>query len=607
MPTLGTELISYTGNSGLGAGSGAPVVGEGDNSVINQTNRDLMLMNHENNVRKYEQKIKDRDNELKMLSAGKVQTGEVLPQDRKLIDDLQAQNDKNYFNLISINDKNSDAYKQAYAKYQSGLRDTQDAATWAQHRYVGRKKLESEKASQTLDEDQKAYQNHLDQQDKLGFWNGDYSPFQKSLDFDADSLHQKIIEGSLGSPSSTTNKKTVTSRNGVETVYDTQTTTDAPTVKQRTKGAIPTQQLPLKSESKTFTRVDENGKVFKVTESNVDFDTLKNNSLSAYNYGGKDAQQMMMLRDKVEQLPEEVYSPYMQHILKRADDYNNDLGLKPGDKNYINTKQLAAKLGVDPVTGKRTSDKIMMTTPDFAAIETLAQYNGSYKQTADEFDKEQTAANLKAMEERGKITVARINADAKKAAARMSKEGKIKVQELKNARGGSQDESKLRPIFDDVVGMSVSQKDGSYVVKAKDIPEGYKSIIGGIQVTQPDSEGKGAGKTITKNLEPRPDGTYKISNGAFMNGTLISPQQIEEAKNAFNSKNGTNLTGAQFLIQMSKDNLIKLAPAYIIGKDNQTVNLDQVMDAQKVALQPSVKKGQEVPTEITIENETVEQ
>ena len=96
---------------------------------------------------KYEQKIKDRDNELKMLSAGKVQTGEVLPQDRKLIDDLQAQNDKNYFNLISINDKNSDAYKQAYAKYQSGLRDTQDAATWAQHRYVGRKKLESEKNS----------------------------------------------------------------------------------------------------------------------------------------------------------------------------------------------------------------------------------------------------------------------------------------------------------------------------------------------------------------------------------------------------------------------------------------------------------------------------
>jgi len=424
--TLGTELLSYTGNSGLGAGSGAPVVGAGDNNVINQTNRDLMLINHENNVRQYEQKIKDRDAELKLLAEGKVKTGEVLPQDRKLLDDMQKQNDKNYFDLISINDKNSPAYKQAYSKYQTGLRQTEDAATHAQYRYVGRKKLEKEQSDKTLDEDKQSYQNHLSNQDKLDFWKGDYAPYQKSLDFDADDLHQRIISGTLGNPTQTTNKKTVTSRNGVETVYNTETTSDVPQVVKRTKGAVASQQLPLKAESTTFTKTDDNGRVYKVTEDQVDFDALKNNAAAVYNYGGKDAQQMMMLRDKLETMPDELYVPYMQHIMKRVNDYNEELGLKPGDDNYIDPKPLAARLGIDPVTGKRSGFRIMMTTPDFAALETLAQYNGNYKQSSEAYDKDASEFGLKKGESDARIRAANALANERNAKAALSnKKGKV--------------------------------------------------------------------------------------------------------------------------------------------------------------------------------------
>ena len=592
MATIGSEILSYSGNplQGLGSNADVPAIYT-DYNVINQTGRDLMQMNQENNILKYKQKIADRDKQLEMIANGQVKTGEILEQDRPVIKQYQDKADKAFLEMTKAGGINN---KEAYLKYSNALKDLNDATTHAQYRWLGRKELEKEQSSQTLKSDQQAYQEHINNQDKKGFYSGDYKPFQKSLDYNADEIFKTGWNGVLGTPQTdTTNKQVVkTSPDGKQTTVDVKTTKPLTGTKAGTAA-------PVEGADITTGIVKRNGKTYQVTQSQIDFNKIRQNQIAAYaDENGKQFENQTKHREIFETAPDEVFEPYMQHIVKRVTDYNNDKGLVKGEVGYLDPNEIAQKLGLD-ANGKRTGQKIMMSTPDFAALTALADYNGSYAPKSETWMQKEDEFDLKKQEEANKILAAKIAAGAKITAARYNKEGKIRVQELKNARG-QQSETGLHNVFDDAVGMSTSNKDGTYTVKVSDLPEGYQTFMGGIKVDAT------TGKTTVSPLKPRPDGTYKISNGAFMNGILLNDFQINEARDAYNKKYGTNLSGAKFLYEMSKSGLVKIAPAYLVGDKGQTVDLNQILDAQKIVIQPTVKKSEQVPTEITIDNSTSE-
>lgn len=389
--TIGSELLNYTGTAELGAGSGAAVVGTGDNNVINQTNRDLMMINHENNVMKWQQKQKDREKELAAIDAGQVQTGEILPQDRKIVEGEQKKADDAYYKMITITDKGSDAYKKAAIDYQSQLKKTKDAAVWGQYRFLGRTKLLQDKAGLSLKEDQDKVQSHIDEEDKQDFYNGQYAPYQKSLDYDADKIINDGWEGVNPTPSATTNRQTVkTSPDGKQTVTDTKTT--APL-----KGAKGAAAVPVTGEDVSTSIIKkDDGKVYQVTQSKIDFDNIRRNQLAKYTEGAGSFENQKLHLEAVQSLPDAQYEEYANHIITRAADYDNDKQLEPGDPDYIDVKSLASKLGIDPTTAKRIpGSKIMLTTPDFAAYTALAGYNGSYAPKTETFLKDESEFDLK--------------------------------------------------------------------------------------------------------------------------------------------------------------------------------------------------------------------
>lgn len=395
MPTLGTELLSYTGNSGLAQGSGSPVVGAGDNNVINQTNRDLMMINHENNVMKWQQKQKDREAELKAIDAGQVETGDILPQDRKVVDDAQKKADDSFYKMVTITDKGSDAYKKAAIDYKSQLKATKDAATWAQYRKQGRDKLLQDKSGMTLKEDQDKVQQHIDEQDKQGFYDGQYTPYQKSLDYDAGKIISDGWEGVSPTGASTYAKKvTKVGPDGKETVTNTQT--NAPLKGVKGQQAVSAGTGTPTAEDSSTSIVKRDGKVYSVTQNKVDFDKIKQNQLQSYTEGAGAFENQKMHLQAVQSLPDAQYEDYANHILTKVAQFDNDNQYQIGDPKYLDVKDLASKLGIDTTTGKRIpGSKIMLSTPDFAAYTALAAYNGSYAPKTETFLKDESEFDLK--------------------------------------------------------------------------------------------------------------------------------------------------------------------------------------------------------------------
>lgn len=184
------DFNSYHGDVNLGLGSTPAIPAEAlvGLDTINQTGRDLLLLNHENNINIYRQKLADRQQQLKLLDAGQIQTGQILDKDRPIIKDYQTKTDKAFTDMVKAGGvSNPDAVK----GYQDTVRELQDAVTNAQHRYLGRQQLVSEKSKQPLETTQKQYDNHLANQDSKGFWDGTYEPYQQSLTLDLDPIKKQ--------------------------------------------------------------------------------------------------------------------------------------------------------------------------------------------------------------------------------------------------------------------------------------------------------------------------------------------------------------------------------------------------------------------------------
>ncbi len=276
------DLLSYQGNAGLGVGStpGAPApLGPNDNlKVINDTGRDIMLLDAERNTKLFQQKIEDRNALTKMILNNQVSAGEIDPKYHGEYDAAKADVEKAYDQWGGdFNDA------KGYRAYQDKVTHLQDVATHAQVNTLELKKLIQQRAEETLPWKQKELDAHIDQQKNKDFW-GHVDPFQKAFSFSVDPIN-KLLK---------TNTTSAMSPNGLWQ-YD-------------------------------VTHADYAG-------------TLKN-AQAEYMEQGEHAEDMRELLGHMENLDPNRKKQAVDAINGQLQKYNTELGLQPGQDGYADPIQL---------------------------------------------------------------------------------------------------------------------------------------------------------------------------------------------------------------------------------------------------------------------------
>lgn len=179
------ELLSYTGNAGLGLGSspGIPVSPDKPNlDVINQTARDIMLLDNERNMKLFQQKISDRDTLTKMILDDKVSTGDILPQYQQHFDQAKKEVERSFFQWKgNFNDLSG------YSKYKDAVQHLKDVAAHAQVNTKEINQLRGEQAKATLPRKKEDIGKWIDQQLNQDFFNP-VVPYQQFHDFNMDDV-----------------------------------------------------------------------------------------------------------------------------------------------------------------------------------------------------------------------------------------------------------------------------------------------------------------------------------------------------------------------------------------------------------------------------------
>lgn len=181
------NLTEYQGNAGLGIGSGggpAPL-GPNDNlKIINDTGRDIMLLDSERNMKLFQQKVADRDHVSELILKNQVSAGEIDPKYRKFFDDARDAS------ISAFTEWGGDVNNtKSYQKYQDAITHLQDVATHAQTNTIEMKKLIQQKSQETLPWKQKALDDHIQKQQSKDFWDH-IDPYQQMFSFSVDPINK---------------------------------------------------------------------------------------------------------------------------------------------------------------------------------------------------------------------------------------------------------------------------------------------------------------------------------------------------------------------------------------------------------------------------------
>lgn len=192
----------------------------------NKANDDLRLYDHQINLMKYQQKIKDRDRLLEGLEAGQVAVGDIEPEDKKYFDEAEQRAQKAFLAV------KEDTDGKRYQEWLAAQQDLKDEANILQLRRAQLQKLRTELAGTISPSEKKAREKHLAEQ-KAKNPHETITPFQKSLTIDLDKTLSELQTGALisddGEPVNLPKKTTtIKDANGKITT----TTTEKPTDKK---------------------------------------------------------------------------------------------------------------------------------------------------------------------------------------------------------------------------------------------------------------------------------------------------------------------------------------------------------------------------------------
>lgn len=179
------DLLSYTGDAALGLGSNpqVPAIDPKANlDVINQTTRDVMLLDNERNLKIFQQKVNDRDKLTGMIMDDQVATGEILPQYQNQFDSAKKRVEDTFYKWKgNFNDT------KGFNEYKESVQHLKDVAAHAQTSTTEIKKLQQQAAAEQLPRKKAEIARWIEQQSSQNFWNP-VVPFQQLHDLNMDTF-----------------------------------------------------------------------------------------------------------------------------------------------------------------------------------------------------------------------------------------------------------------------------------------------------------------------------------------------------------------------------------------------------------------------------------
>ena len=273
---MAVNLLSYTGTKELGVGSSnIPVTPSNPNlEVINNTIRDVMLMDNQRNIMLFQQKVKDRDQLTEMIMKNQVSSGDILPEYRPIFDQAEKQAEKIFMDWGgNLNDK------EGFRKYQAAIQDLRDVATHAQGKTMGVRALEKEKSTKVLPRQQADYQRWLDQEKSKPFWEP-VTPYQQLHDLAIDDITSDV-------------------------------------------------------DKFTGTSQDPNDPKISYQTTYVDYNDILRKKRNHYLNNLDKADSMNQLVDKLQLLSPDQLVPTLDSMDAQIDKYNKDRGFNPGDVGFV--------------------------------------------------------------------------------------------------------------------------------------------------------------------------------------------------------------------------------------------------------------------------------
>lgn len=376
------NITEYSGNAGLGGGAIRPQ--KTDFDVINKTAENIMLMDAQRNLKLYDQKVKDRDTQLKLLEEGQISAGNVTDKDRAVINDLQKKADGEWDKLVKAGGLNN---QEAYLNYKKSIKGLSDAATWAQHKYINRTQLEQEKAKSTSPKVQKSYEDLIKKGDDGGFFD-DYGVYQQVLKNDQSWIENQS-KGRMGGQEGTPIRESVTTTQQLGKAP--KTTTKVTTAPQGQKAG---KNAPMVTSGDAKQIQSKDGLHYTSSEQRYDAKGMVDDVTKKYLEGEEDTQQMNSFRKAIETNELGNADEVVNHIVDRYNDYVKQTGdnllpqpiVAEADKNG-NIKQGQPK----NANIYKTDDgrfMIKIPTSQFSALTVLANHKGDYVSKSTQWNKD---------------------------------------------------------------------------------------------------------------------------------------------------------------------------------------------------------------------------
>lgn len=377
MATGVENLLNYRGNAGLGSNSDIPVSDPNGNlNVINDIGKTSMLLNAERNAKIYQQKVKDRDTLIDLLASGKVASGEIDDQDRKVYDKTEQDQVKAFDAIEGVNDT------KGIENYMKATNQLKNVTTHAQSKYILKRQLQDQLAKTTLPSEQEALRKHIDAQNQKDFW-GQVDPYQNHLTFDHASMNQKLLDGSsytsgpstANIPGSTTQKTSTVIKGGVPVT--TQTSTTGAGSKSITPAGAGGSSSSSSVSMETLTPLS-------TTEKSYDYNKILANSTDSYLHDEQIRHDQDQWRQSLENGDEYNAKKIVDFTNQKIGQYNEERGFTPGQNGYVTP----IVVGRDVVQSPDGKFHLNMPTSEFSAKTALASVDGPYVQRQTDFNKD---------------------------------------------------------------------------------------------------------------------------------------------------------------------------------------------------------------------------
>jgi len=188
---MAIDLLSYKGDAdvGLGSNPGIPAIANSNLKVINDSARDVMLLNNERNILKWKQKVADRDKLNELILQNQVEPGEIKKEYQPLFDRAKSDVEKEYIKWGG-NMNDTDGFR----KYQDKVGMLKDLTAHARVKTLGLQALQQQAAKETLPWKKQKVQDFIDQQQKKGFWD-QVDPYQELYSFNIDPVNKLYKTG----------------------------------------------------------------------------------------------------------------------------------------------------------------------------------------------------------------------------------------------------------------------------------------------------------------------------------------------------------------------------------------------------------------------------